>query len=178
MSLVFKLCLHVFRHIVTNELPGVSRRTRSNWYIDTAINRRLHFDHTLKHLHLHTELTELHELHFVHDPFFFFLNKFTLLYSQYKNSFRGNFLYSFHRGLMVYRGNSVIFRTYEDERQRESIATFKNLDVDLVTFEPVSLLFFRVVTLHLFIIIENDSQFIFSNLKKKQLSLQFIGSAL
>lgn len=79
---------------------------------------------------------------------------------------------------MVYRGNSVIFRTYEDERQRESIATFKNLDVDLVTFEPVSLLFFRVVTLHLFIIIENDSQFIFSNLKKKQLSLQFIGSAL
>lgn len=110
--------------------------------------------------------------------FFFFLNKFTLLYSQYKNSFRGNFLYSFHRGLMVYRGNSVIFRTYEDERQRESIATFKNLDVDLVTFEPVSLLFFRVVTLHLFIIIENDSQFIFSNLKKKQLSLQFIGSAL
>lgn len=79
---------------------------------------------------------------------------------------------------MVYRGNSVIFRTYEDERQRESIATFKNLDVDLVTFEPVFLLFFRVVTLYLFIIIENDSQFIFSNLKKKQLSLQFIGSAL
>lgn len=109
---------------------------------DTAINRRLHFDHTLKHLHLHTELTELHELHFVHDSFFFFFNKFTLLYSQYKNSFREIFYIRFIVD-MVYRGNSVIFRTYEDERQRESIATFKNLDVDLVTFEPVSLLFFE-----------------------------------
>lgn len=61
---------------------------------------------------------------------------------------------------MVYRGNSVIFRTYEDERQRESIATFRNLDVDLVTFEPVFFAFFRVVIILLiilFIIIENNS---------------------
>lgn len=49
----------------------------------------------------------------------------------------------------MYRGNSVIFRTYEDERQRESIATFRNLDVDLVTFEPVFFFcFFRIVTLY------------------------------
>lgn len=55
----------------------------------------------------------------------------------------------------MYRGNSVIFRTYEDERQRESIATFRNLDVDLVTFEPV--FFFAFFESQPFIvIIENN----------------------
>lgn len=66
----------------------------------------------------------------------------------------------------MYRGNSVIFRTYEDERQRESIATFRNLDVDLVTFEPVFFFcFFRIVTLYCNNkkIIYNS--FFFSNLK-------------
>lgn len=57
---------------------------------------------------------------------------------------------------MAYRGNSVIFRTYEDERQRESIATtFRNLDVDLVTFELVSLLFSSRNSF--IVIIENNS---------------------
>lgn len=143
MSLVFKLCLHVFRHIVTNELPGVSRRTRSNWY-----NIR-YCDQSTITLRSHTKTSTL--THWVNRItrvtlcprfFFFFFNKFTLLYSQYKNSFREIFYIRFIVD-MVYRGNSVIFRTYEDERQRESIATFKNLDVDLVTFEPVSLLFFE-----------------------------------
>ncbi|OAD57464.1 hypothetical protein WN48_01965 [Eufriesea mexicana] len=111
---------------------GVRRSTRRSALINrhTAINR-LHFDHTLKHLRLHTELAEFRATRGPRSPLSLLSKNFV-----------------FH--LIVdttCRGKSAIVRTYEDERQRESIATFRVVDVDRAApGSPIYPLLFRFIS--------------------------------